>query len=135
MFSGIKKAFKDIKEDLPGKRFRRQYRRRKKARKSMGGKIALIGVGVMIIVGGIIMLPAPGPGMLIIFLGLGLIAQESLWLSIMLDKFELKLRSLYEWSLKKWRQAHNVAKVLAGLLLLAISAAFVYVMYWYLFIR
>lgn len=81
------------------------------------------------------MLPAPGPGMLVIFLGLGLIAQESLWLSIMLDKFELKLRSIYNWCTKIWNQAHIAAKVLAGLIFLIISAVFLYAMYWYFYIR
>src|SRR5680860_422355 len=102
MFKSIKKTFKKIQKDPPGKRFVRQYRRRQSSRKTIAGKILLIGLGFIVVIVGIIMLPAPGPGTLVIFLGLGLIAQESLYLSRLLDKFEVKLRYLFEWGKETW---------------------------------
>jgi uncharacterized protein (TIGR02611 family) len=135
MFKKIKESWKKIQNDPPGKRFRRQYRRRKKARKSIAGKIILLLLGVLVVAVGIVMLPAPGPGTLVVFLGLGLIAQESLWLSILLDKFELKLRSLFEWSLKWWKQAHIISQIIVVLIALVLAAVFTYAMYWYFFIR
>lgn len=42
-------------------------------------RIAVTVVGVAVIAGGIVLLPLPGPGWLIIFTGLGLLATEYEW--------------------------------------------------------
>jgi uncharacterized protein (TIGR02611 family) len=56
---------------------------RARVRALPGGRIAwrvgVTVVGVVVIVGGIILLPLPGPGWLIIFAGLGLLATEYVW--------------------------------------------------------
>jgi uncharacterized protein (TIGR02611 family) len=43
------------------------------------GKIAVGAIGVSVILVGIVLLPLPGPGWLIIFAGLGLLAVEFVW--------------------------------------------------------
>ena len=56
---------------------------RERVRSTPGGRLAWrIGatlVGVALIVGGIVLLPLPGPGWLIIFAGLGILATEYEW--------------------------------------------------------
>lgn len=126
MFESLKESWKLIREAPPGKRFRRQYRRRQASRKSIAGKIVLIGLGVIIVVVGVVMLPAPGPGTLVVFLGLGLIAQESLYLSVLLDKFEVWLRKTLNILLSIWKKTPVWAKVAVALLALVITAFLAY---------
>ena len=45
----------------------------------MAWRVGVTVVGVAVIVGGIILLPLPGPGWLIIFAGLGILATEYMW--------------------------------------------------------
>jgi hypothetical protein len=43
---------------------------------------------------GAVMLVAPGPGILVFALGATLVAEESLWTAKLLDRAELRIRSL-----------------------------------------
>ena len=49
--------------------------------------------GVSLVVVGLVLVPAPGPGWLVVFAGAGLLAQESLALARSLDAMELRVRS------------------------------------------
>jgi|AntRauTorcE11897_2_1112592.scaffolds.fasta_scaffold02558_4 uncharacterized protein (TIGR02611 family) len=126
MFKSLKESWKLIREDPPGKRFRHQYRRRQSSRKSIAGKIVLIGFGVIIIVVGVVMLPAPGPGMLVIFIGLGLISQESLWIAVLLDKIELYLRQLFFRSKTAWNKTSVFLKIFIVFFILIVTAIVIY---------
>jgi uncharacterized protein (TIGR02611 family) len=54
-------------------------------------------LGVAVIVGGVILLPLPGPGWLIIFAGLGLLATEYVWASRLLAYGRDTLRRWTAW--------------------------------------
>lgn len=57
-----------------------------------------IGVlGLLIVVGGIILLPLPGPGWLIIFIGIGVWATEFTWASRLLGFAKEKVQLWTEW--------------------------------------
>ncbi len=71
---------------------------------------------------GLIMIFTPGPGLFFIFIGLGLIAQESLLLAIVLDKVEVGLRKWIEWAKEKWDKSSSFLKVLIVGLVLLITA-------------
>jgi hypothetical protein len=49
---------------------------------------------VAVLLAGAIMLVAPGPGVLVFALGAALVAEESLWMAKLLDRAELRIRSL-----------------------------------------
>ena len=93
----FKAAWKKFKNRRPGFRFHGMYQEHQKAAKAPWKRVAYIVGGVVVLVVGLIALPAPGPGMLIVALGAGMIARESEKLANALDRFEVYLR-------RKWRE-------------------------------
>lgn len=75
-------------------RFERQYRSNQQSRKSQWSRRLSIGLGIIVVLLGLVALPAPGPGVLVIGLGAALLARESLWVAQRLDQAEVKLRRL-----------------------------------------
>jgi uncharacterized protein (TIGR02611 family) len=59
-------------------------------------------IGTLVIIGGIILLPLPGPGWVIIFIGLGILASEFEWAARLLDFAKDKVRA---WTLWVTRQS------------------------------
>ena len=105
--------------------FRRVSAMRDRVRALPGGfllwRVLVTVIGVAIIAIGIVLLPLPGPGWLIIFGGLGLLATEYTWARRLLGW----LRDvLARW--RVWVAARSpVVKVLLGLVSLAFLAALV----------
>jgi uncharacterized protein (TIGR02611 family) len=93
----LKAAWKKFKNRRPGFRFHGMYREHQKSAKAPWVRAAYLIGGIVVVIVGIIALPAPGPGMLIVALGAGLIARESERLANALDRFEVFLR-------RKWRE-------------------------------
>jgi uncharacterized protein (TIGR02611 family) len=75
------------------------YRRflRKNAALNLSYRITVGLVGLAIIVVGIILLPLPGPGWLIIFAGLFVLSTEFVWADRLLDFARAKVRAWTEW--------------------------------------
>jgi uncharacterized protein (TIGR02611 family) len=84
---------------------------RERIRRRSGGwlawRIGVTVIGVAVIVGGIILLPLPGPGWLIIFAGLGLLATEYEWAKRLLGWLRGILRKWTAWVAHRprWIQA------------------------------
>jgi uncharacterized protein (TIGR02611 family) len=51
-------------------------------------RVFLIIAGFTLLLAGVIMLVTPGPGMLVIFLGLGLLAAEFVWARRLVDRLK-----------------------------------------------
>ncbi len=89
---------------------------RSRARGVPGGAIALrivvTIVGILVIAVGVVLLPLPGPGWLIIFAGMGLLATEYAWAARLLRR----TRSIVlGWT--RWSMSQNLAvRMLIGLL-------------------
>jgi hypothetical protein len=96
LFTKMKRAWHKFAERPPGKRFKQMYDEHQKAGKSGTKRIVLVVVGVVIIAAGLVALPAPGPGTLVIALGAGMVARESEKLATALDTLELFLRKLWK---------------------------------------
>jgi uncharacterized protein (TIGR02611 family) len=127
MFDGLKRYWKELKRGTPGKRFQQQYRKSHESGGDPLRKALFLGGGALVIAAGIFFLPAPGPGWAIIFMGGGLMAQESKTAAKMLDWTELRLRAVVEWALGMWKRASAPARVgiVTLALVLASSALFV----------
>ena len=82
-------------------------------------RLAVALVGLAIVVAGLLLLPLPGPGWLIIFAGLGLLATEFTWARRLLD---FARERVGRWSAWVRRQSLAVRSAL-GLAFLAIVAA------------
>jgi uncharacterized protein (TIGR02611 family) len=98
---------------------------RDRVRSRRGGwlawRIGVTVVGVAVIAGGIILLPLPGPGWLIIFAGLGLLGTEYEWAKRLLGWLRDQVKRWSAWVTRqpRWVQALIGA---AGLVFLAAVA-------------
>src|SRR5204862_3521008 len=76
MLRRLRRGWRELKRGKPGRRFRERYERSPSTHGAR--KWALIGIGVLLVLVGVVFLPLPGPGLLIIAAGALLIAEESL---------------------------------------------------------
>ena len=111
----------------PGSRFIDYHHRVKEA--STASRVARIGLGLVLFVAGIVMLVAPGPGILFMVFGLACFGGELGWIAKGLDRFELKARAAWIWCEAKWKAMPTLGRVLLVALALAITAGAAYVMY------
>ena len=106
--------------------FRSRVRRTRTGR--LAWRISVTVLGVVIIVAGIVLLPLPGPGWLIIFAGLGLLATEFEWANRLLQFARRQVSSWTSWAATQPRWVQGLIG-LAGLALLAGVAYLAYVVY------
>ena len=110
MFTKLRHQWRALRRARPGNRFQRRYESRKKERASPFWKPLYIVLGTTIFIAGLAMLPAPGPGFLILFVGAGMLAQESLWVARTMDVLEVKARALASPAVKAWKRASAALK-------------------------
>jgi uncharacterized protein (TIGR02611 family) len=84
-----------------------------------GRRIGIAVVGGFLVVAGIAMLVLPGPGWLVIFLGLGILATEFVWAERLLNKAkekaqQAKAKVLRKKALRKARKAERTSSDRAG---------------------
>lgn len=113
----------------PGKRFEERYRRKRNADRPAWRKIMLPALGLLIIALGLILLPAPGPGILVVLAGFALVAEHFLWAARMLDRCELPLRSFLQLVARWWKNTaltmRWVVCIVSVLVVLALGAALI----------
>ena len=112
MLDNLRQHWEQFKASQPGERFRRVHERRAQ-RHPKGAtwvRWAFLALGFLLVLAGIFFLAFPGPGLLVLALGLALIAQESLSVARMLDWLELKLRPPYLWAKRRWKKAGPAAR-------------------------
>lgn len=130
MWNKLKEQWYQFKDAEPGHRFQERYERRQQEVKdqghSGGGKTFNLVLGCIVVVVGIFLIPAPGPGTIILFLGLSLIGSEFLPLARFLDKAELRLRPLAEKAQSLWKHTSLASKGAVGFLALVCAAGLAY---------
>ncbi|HEY2273549.1 MAG TPA: TIGR02611 family protein [Jatrophihabitantaceae bacterium] len=114
----------------PSRRFARLQAFRARVRRTRAGRIGwrivVTLLGVVVIAGGIVLLPLPGPGWLIIFGGLGILATEYEWARRLLRFARAKVS---EWTSWLGRQ-NRLVQVLVGLAGVALLVALVGGAWW-----
>lgn len=90
MIVGLKQRWRLLRQGRPGRRFQERYERSPASHPAK--KWLLIGLGVALMAAGVVLLPAPGPGILVIALGGAIAAEESLSLARLLDWTEVQAR-------------------------------------------
>ena len=125
MLERIKSSWERFKEEPPGRRFEDWYheRRRQSGGRLDAAKVVHILGGAATVIVGLILVPLPGPGWGIVFLGLALIGSECLPIARFLDRVEVRLRSWAGQLLAAWRRATVRVKVLITLVALICMAA------------
>ncbi len=94
-FAGLAMRFRRFKRDTPGLRFERRYLAARAAGHGPVYKTMLFSAGLMLLSAGLVMLVAPGPGILVSVFGATLLAQQSRTLARLLDRSELRLRTTW----------------------------------------
>lgn len=79
-------------------------------------------VGVAIVAGGLALIPLPGPGWLIVFAGLAVLATEFAWAGRLLDFARAKVRAWTDWATHQ----SLAVRLLVGLTGLALVAGLVW---------
>ena len=94
-FVGLAMRWRRFRRDTPGVRFERRYHVARAAGHGPVYKTLVFSAGLMLLSVGLVMLVAPGPGVLVSILGAALLGQHSLATARMLDRSELRLRSTW----------------------------------------
>jgi uncharacterized protein (TIGR02611 family) len=89
---------------------------------ALAWRIGITFAGVAVIVVGIVLLPLPGPGWLIIFGGLGLLASEYAWAARLLTRARTLVNSWTRWALRQPLWVRILIGVGGVLLVLAVLA-------------
>ncbi|MBK7543640.1 MAG: hypothetical protein IPP10_18085 [Candidatus Competibacteraceae bacterium] len=102
---GLKQRWQRFAAVPPGQRFRAHFKQRQQHQPSaFHQKILAIGAGILIMGLGVVMLVAPGPGIVVLIIGAMLVAQESLAAARFMDWADLRLRRLLIRGLRVWRR-------------------------------
>jgi uncharacterized protein (TIGR02611 family) len=120
MIQWAKDTWRRFKQSKPGHRFQdhHRYQQDRIGRRSYLRVFFGIVGGFLVVVGGLIAVPGPGPGWLVILLGLGMVAGESLFFARLLDRVEVKLRGFVRRVVGAWRTSHILVKVVIVLMIL-----------------
>ena len=110
MFRKLTQQWKAAAEARPGKRFQARYRQRRDMRASALWTPLYVIVGSALFVLGLTMLVAPGPGLIVLFVGAALVAQESLVVARGLDRTEVGIRRAANAALRWWKGASAITK-------------------------
>jgi uncharacterized protein (TIGR02611 family) len=105
MFRRLKLQWRDLASGRPGTRFKQRWRAREQRRRSLFAKPLYMTAGVFVLLIGVVLLPAPGPGALVLLIGAAMIAEESFWAASLLDRLELKGRRALRGAARRWRRA------------------------------
>jgi uncharacterized protein (TIGR02611 family) len=126
MLAKLRRSWRSLKDAPAGERFRRYHRQHSDSGRPAWKRVAWIVGGVVVIAAGIIALPAPGPGTLVIVAGFALLGRELAVVARALDWLEATLRRGVAALRRTWRGASPMGRVglagLAGLLGLVLLA-------------
>ena len=103
MFDALKAQWQEFKEAKPGNRFEARYDRRRGAG-SLARKIFVMGGGILVMLIGIVFLAIPGPGIPVLIIGAGLIAEESRATARVLDAMEVRIVGAGKRAQAAWRR-------------------------------
>ena len=121
MWEKFKQTWRRLKAGNPG--LQQEFRRRRGAGRSRIQKAILIVGGVLLMAAGFLLLFTPGPGLVFLFAGGFMIAQQSLVAARALDWSEIRLRKLLAWSLRAWRRSSTTLQVLVVVVAVVVLGA------------
>ena len=94
MAGSLRVAWRRFRDAEPGQRFQRQYQANQKSRRFRWTRPVWVALGIVVVLIGILALPAPGPGTVVIAVGAALLARESQVVARVLDGLEVRIRRL-----------------------------------------
>ena len=112
MWSLVKKKWREFKEGRPGHRFQERYERNRSDRGSrawFGHYVKPIG-GFILLAAGVAFCILPGPGLPLVFIGAGLLAEQFRAVAQVMDWTEVKVRKLLRWVIGWWKHAPKLER-------------------------
>ncbi len=102
-----------FKASPTGRRFQDVHKRRVEegGRSSTWRRILLLGLGLVLTAAGLFFLFVPGPGTVILFIGIALIARQSLLVARCVDRLEVLLRPAFLRLRWHWRALSKTQRV------------------------
>jgi len=118
----VKHEWQCFRHDGPGERFTNH--RERMQHRSRAHSVLAVALGILLLVGGVILLFMPGPGLLLLVFGLALIASHSRRLANLLDRAEPALRHAARKTRSQWQALPGRAKtgLVIGVAMVAASA-------------
>jgi uncharacterized protein (TIGR02611 family) len=126
MFGALRQNWRDLLAGRPGKRFQERYQRRTEKRGGALRKGFLLTGGILVIAAGVILLPAPGPGLLVIAVGASMVAEESLTAARILDLAEVRVRRICAWAVHAWQAASRLQQAALAFGAVVLTGAFAF---------
>lgn len=122
-----KREWRAFRQSRPGERFQKRHEHSQEARKSQSWFVRVLkpAAAVVLVAGGIVLCFIPGPGLPLIVIGAGLLADESRTIARALDWTEVRLRRLWSVARQWWQGASRLAKeavIFAGVLVASAAA-------------
>jgi len=107
MLDKLRHHWRQFAAHRPGTRFQAQHRQGRRARRTpfARGVRAVLATAITLI--GLVMMPAPGPGMVVVAFGLVMLARESAMAARGLDAAELRLRPLWARASAWWQRRRS----------------------------
>ncbi len=124
----LKTNFKHIKSGKPGSRFLDCYHYKQELRRKHGPIYRRIDItlGAVVVFVGLVMVPMPGPGWIIVAAGLALIAGESENVARGMDGVERRLRKLVGKLSRGWKRSSLGMKSLTAIAASALASGVAY---------
>ncbi|RYD50127.1 MAG: hypothetical protein EOP85_00220 [Verrucomicrobiaceae bacterium] len=122
----FRQHWNEFKEGRPGHRFQDRYERNKEAReeRSWLGGLVKPAAGIMLVVAGVVFCLIPGPGLPLLLVGAGLLADVSLPVAKAMDWCDIRIRELAEKIRAWWKKCSPMAKcTLVMVMIFLISGA------------
>jgi uncharacterized protein (TIGR02611 family) len=110
VFGNLKQQWREFKKGRPGKRFQERYERNRGQRKSIFTRVLQPVLGTVLFLVGVFFVIMPGPGIPFLFIGAGLLGNESRSIARALDWVEVRLRKIVDWAKAWWKHAALATK-------------------------
>lgn len=135
MFDRMGKYWEEFKEDTPGRRFLDRYDRNQQRAKGRFDirRLLNVVVGSLLVLFSVFFGWAPGPGMLTLFIGLGMVSSEFRPVAVFLDWAEIKIRKLWRICESVWARSSPGERGLIVLGLVACVVALVSAIFFLVF--
>lgn len=117
----LRDDWRDLEKDPPGKRFQKRYQRKHDERGGKKNPFMLV-VGFVVMAIGVFLMPAPGPGVIVVILGAALLAEESILMARAMDRAEVGICKVLGAGQRGWKKASWVARIAVIALVVAVLA-------------
>lgn len=127
MTGGIKQRWREFLHGRPGHRFQDRFERNRQVHASSRVVRFLKRlVAVILLVAGLVFCVIPGPGLPLLFIGAGMMADVSCQVAVLLDRLEVRVRKFICRARQRWARASATVKSAVIVLILFLGSGAVY---------